>query len=123
MAKEVVISTSVVNSYGCRVLTEGIDLRQYRRNPVLLWMHRRSFDRDAMPIGRIENLRVDGDRLIGTPVFDQKDEFAKKIEGKWEDGFLRMASAGIEVVEVSNAPSMSSPDRRVRPSYAASSKR
>lgn len=104
MAKEVVISTSGVNSYGCRVLTEGIDLRQYQRNPVLLWMHRRSFDRDVMPIGRIENLRIDGDRLIGTPVFDQKDEFAKKIESKWEDGFLRMASAGIEIVEVSNAP-------------------
>lgn len=104
MAKEVVISTSGVNSYGCRVLTEGIDLRQYQRNPILLWMHRRSFDGDSMPIGRIENLRIDGDRLIGTPVFDQKDEFAKKIESKWEDGFLRMASAGIEVVEVSNAP-------------------
>lgn len=104
MAKEVVISTSGVNSYGCRVLTEGIDLRQYQRNPILLWMHRRSFNGDSMPIGRIENLRIDGDRLIGTPVFDQKDEFAKKIESKWEDGFLRMASAGIEVVEVSNAP-------------------
>ncbi len=104
MAKEVVISTSGVNSYGCRVLTEGIDLRQYQRNPILLWMHRRSFDGDSMPIGRMENLRIDGDRLIGTPVFDQKDEFAKKIESKWEDGFLRMASAGIEVVEVSNAP-------------------
>ena len=104
MAKEVVISTSGVNSYGSRVLTEGIDLRQYRLNPILLWMHRRSFSGDAMPIGRIDNLRIDGDRLIGTPVFDQKDEFAKKIESKWEDGFLRMASAGIEVVEVSNAP-------------------
>lgn len=104
MAKEVVISTSGVNSYGCRVLTEGIDLRQYQRNPILLWMHRRSFNGDSMPIGRIENLRIDGDRLIGTPLFDQKDEFAKKIESKWEDGFLRMASAGIEVVEVSNAP-------------------
>ena len=67
-------------------------------------MHRRSFDRDAMPIGRIDNLRTDGDRLIGTPVFDQNDEFAKKIESKWENGFLRMASAGIEIIETSDAP-------------------
>lgn len=67
-------------------------------------MHRRSFDRDAMPIGRIDNLRIDGDRLIGTPVFDQNDEFAKKIESKWENGFLRMASAGIEIIETSDAP-------------------
>ena len=104
MAKEVIISTSGLNCYGGRVLTSGIDLTQFKKNPLLLWMHRRSFDRDAMPIGRIDNLRTDGDRLIGTPVFDQNDEFAKKIESKWENGFLRMASAGIEIIETSDAP-------------------
>lgn len=104
MAKEVIISTSGLNCYGGRVLTSGIDLTQFRKNPLLLWMHRRSFERDAMPIGRIDNLRTDGDRLIGTPVFDRNDEFAKKIESKWENGFLRMASAGIEIIETSDAP-------------------
>lgn len=104
MAKEVIISTSGLNCYGGRVLTSGIDLTQFQKNPLLLWMHRRSFNRDAMPIGRIDNLRTDGDRLIGTPVFDQNDEFAKKIESKWENGFLRMASAGIEIIETSDAP-------------------
>lgn len=104
MAKEVIISTSGLNCYGGRGLTSGIDLTQFQKNPLLLWMHRRSFDRDAMPIGRIDNLRTDGDRLIGTPVFDQNDEFAKKIESKWENGFLRMASAGIEIIETSDAP-------------------
>lgn len=104
MAKEVIISTSGLNCYGGRVLTSGIDLTQFQKNPLLLWMHRRSFDRDTMPIGRIDNLRTDGDRLIGTPVFDQNDEFAKKIESKWENGFLRMASAGIEIIETSDAP-------------------
>lgn len=104
MAKEVIISTSGLNCYGGRVLTSGIDLTQFQKNPLLLWMHRRSFDRDAMPIGRIDNLRTDDDRLIGTPVFDQNDEFAKKIESKWENGFLRMASAGIEIIETSDAP-------------------
>lgn len=104
MAKEVIISTSGLNCFGGRVLTSGIDLTQFQKNPLLLWMHRRSFERDAMPIGRIDNLRTDGDRLIGTPVFDQNDEFAKKIESKWENGFLRMASAGIEIIETSDAP-------------------
>lgn len=104
MAKEVVISTGGLNCYGGRVLTEGIDLVQYRRNPLLLWMHRRSFDGESMPIGRVEGLRFDGDRLIGTPVFDQNDAFAKRIEDKWERGFLRMASAGIEILETSDAP-------------------
>ena len=104
MAKDVIISTSGLNCYGSRVLTSGIDLTQYEKNPVLLWMHRRCFNGKDMPIGRMENLRIDGDRLIGTPVFDENDEFAKQIANKWENGFLRMASAGIEIVETSDAP-------------------
>ncbi len=104
--KEVIISTEAVNSYGSRVLTEGIDLSQYERNPVLLWMHRRSWEPGAMPIGKVENLRIEGDKLIGTPVFDQNDDFAKRIESKWENGYLRMASAGLETVETSPDPAL-----------------
>lgn len=104
MAKDVIISTSGLNCYGSRVLTSGIDLTQYKKNPVLLWMHRRCYSGKDMPIGRMENLRIDGDRLIGTPVFDENDEFAKQIANKWDNGFLRMASAGIEIVETSDAP-------------------
>ena len=49
---------------------------------------------------------MDGDRLIGTPKYDEKDEFAKKIATKWEDGYLNMCSAGIEILEHSTDPSM-----------------
>lgn len=101
MAKDVIISTGAVNCYGTRVLTEGIDLSQYERNPVLLWMHRRAFDGNAMPIGKVENLRVEDGKLIGTPVFDQADDFAKRIESKWDSGYLRMASAALEPIETS----------------------
>lgn len=101
---EVIISTSRLNCYGSRVLTEGIDLTQYKKNPILLWMHRRCYEGDAMPIGCIENIRIEGDALIGTPRFDDNDEFSRTIKSKWENGFLRMASAGIEVIETSGAP-------------------
>lgn len=104
--KDVIISTSGLNSYGSRVLTEGIDLAQYKRNPIILWMHRRCWEGDSMPIGRMTNIRTDGDLLIGTPEFDMNDEFAKKIAQKWDKDFLRMASAGIEIKEVSVEPSM-----------------
>jgi len=95
-----------VNSYGSRVLTSGIDLSQYERNPVLLWMHRRSWEPGAMPIGKVENLRIEDGRLIGTPVFDQNDDFAKQIESKWDNGFLRMASAGLEPMETTPDPAL-----------------
>lgn len=103
MVKEVVITTSALNSYGSRVLTSGIDLEQYKRNPVLLWMHRR-YGREDVPIGRIDNIRVEGDKVIGTPVFDERDEFAAKIKHKWENGFLKMVSAGLSIIELSDAP-------------------
>lgn len=105
MAKEMIISTSRLNSYGSRVITAGIDITQYEKNPVLLWMHRRSFSSNSpLPIGRVENLRFDGDALKGTPVFDEKDPFAKQIADKWESGFLKMCSAGLDIVETSVDP-------------------
>lgn len=107
--KDVIISTEAVNSYGSRVLTDGIDISQYLRNPVLLWMHRRSWEPGAMPIGKIENLRVEDGRLIGTPVFDQNDDFARQIESKWQNGFLRMASAGLEPIETTPDPALVQP--------------
>ena len=101
--KQVIISTSALNSYGTRVLTSGMDIEQYKRNPVLLWMHRR-YDREDIPIGRIDDIHIDGDKIIGTPVFDMSDEFAAKIARKWEEGFLRMSSAGLTIIELSDAP-------------------
>lgn len=101
--KQVIISTSALNSYGTRVLTSGMDIEQYKRNPVLLWMHRR-YSREDIPIGRIDDIHIDGDKIIGTPIFDMSDEFAAKIARKWEEGFLRMSSAGLTVIELSDAP-------------------
>lgn len=109
MPKETVISNSSLNSYGFRVLTSGIDLTQYQRNPILLWMHSRATwgrTDDVLPLGRMENLRVDGDNLIGTPVFDENDEFARKVKAKWDAGFLKMVSAGLRVIEESDDPAV-----------------
>lgn len=105
MAKEVIISTSRLNSYGCRVITSGIDYSQFEKNPILLYMHKRGYD-GSMPIGRVENIRVDGDRLIGTPVFDDEDDYAAKVSHKWDKDFLRMSSASIEPIEISTDPSV-----------------
>ena len=107
--KEVVISNSRLNSYGFRVLTTGIDTTQYARNPILLWMHNRPWrgtTDEVLPLGRIENLRIDGDNLIGTPVFDEQDEFAKRIKAKWDAGILKMVSAGLSIIERSDDPAV-----------------
>ncbi len=105
MSKEAIISTPRLNSYGSRVLTEGIDIEQYSKNPILLYMHRRG-SRNDMPIGIMENLRVEGDILYGTPHFDDDTEEERNISKKWERGTLRMLSAGLDVMEWSEDPAL-----------------
>lgn len=112
MAKSfIIIDESRVNSYGFRTMIDGIDLKQYKRNPILLWMHIRAYrgtKDEILPLGRVENLRIEGEergkrKLLGDFVFDEKDEFAKQISQKVEDGFIRMASAGLDPLEWSDA--------------------
>ena len=101
--KEAVISTPRLNCYGTRVLTEGIDLEQYRKNPILLYMHTRS---ERLPIGTITNIRVEDGVLYGTPQIDGDTEEEKIIAQKWERGTLRMLSAGLEVIAISDDPAL-----------------
>ena len=118
MAKSfVIVDESRVNSYGFRTMVDGIDLKQYKLNPILLWMHIRAYrgtKDEILPLGRVENLRVEGEergkkKLIGDFVFDEKDDFAKKIAQKVEDGFIRMASAGLDPLEWSDAVELKLP--------------
>ena len=108
---KVVISTPSLNSYGTRVLTSGIDIEQYKKNPILLYMHRRG-EREDTPIGRVEDVHIEGEKLVGSLVFDEKDDFAWKVAQKWADGFLRMVSAGLTIIELSDDPAVLLPGQR-----------
>lgn len=108
---KVVISTPSLNSYGTRVLTSGIDIEQYKKNPILLYMHRRG-EREDAPIGRVEDVHIEGEKLVGSLVFDEKDDFARKVAQKWADGFLRMVSAGLTIIELSDDPAVLLPGQR-----------
>lgn len=83
-----------MNTYGCIVLTSGIDYDDYMRNPVLLLNH----NPDIL-LGRVEELGLEGGKLIGTPVFDDDKAEASKWSGKWERGFLKAASVHLDIVE------------------------
>ncbi|NJM14020.1 MAG: hypothetical protein HC896_00305 [Bacteroidales bacterium] len=98
----VISDENVVNSYGFRVLTAGIDLAQYERNPLVIWMHRRATeaeDKDSLPIGLAYNLKKENGKLIAEVEFDGNDEFAQKIEGKVKTKHIRMASPGLTPIE------------------------
>jgi len=89
---EFVISDESVNRYGFKVLTSGINLVEFKKNPVMYYNHQRELG----VIGRWKNIRTDGDKLLATPVFDMNDELGLKISNKVESGFIRAASIGIQ---------------------------
>ena len=89
-----ILSDESLNSYGFVVQTAGIDTAQFERNPVMLYMH----DRESGVVGRWENIRKDGTKLIADAVFDESTELGAKIKKQVDNGFLRCVSIGIDNV-------------------------
>lgn len=101
----VLIDDSVVD-YGFRAKMSGADLENFKANPVLLFQHNRpsSYANNTdivMPIGRWNDIRVDGNRLLAKPEFDDDDELAVKVQGKVKKGYLNAASVWIDPIEIS----------------------
>lgn len=99
--KRVRISNESLNSYGTRVLTAGMNVDQYNRNPVLLYMHQR-----GQVIGCVKDLRVEGDEVTGELVFDEATELSQRCKKQYEFGSLKMVSVGIDILELSEDPKL-----------------
>lgn len=96
MGKRVRISNDSLNSYGFRVLTSGLDVAQYNRNPVLLYMHER-----GNVVGYVKDLKVENNEVTGELMFDCASELSQRCKKQFEFGSLRMVSAGLEIIEMS----------------------
>ena len=96
MGKRVRISNDRLNSYGTRVLTSGMDTEQYSRNPVLLYMHER-----GNVIGYVKDLEVKDGEVTGELMFDEATELSKRCKKQFEFGSLKMVSAGLDIIEMS----------------------
>lgn len=95
-----------VNTYRFRMLTAGANLEEFKRNPVMFLQHN---DYD-LPIGRWENIRIEGSQILADAVFDEQDDQAMKVKGKVDRGFIRMASIGAWAPEEkTEAPAMMLP--------------
>ncbi|UWY28811.1 HK97 family phage prohead protease [Flavobacterium sp. TR2] len=81
-----------VNSYGFRIVTSGISLKRFKKNPMMLNNH---WNSTGNVLGRWENVTVDKDLLLGEPVFDMDDKDAALVAGKVEREFIKTCSMGI----------------------------
>ena len=106
----VLIDETIVDK-GFWVLILGIALERFKKNPVMYWMHQRPSrwdkkDEQMLPIGRWEDVKLETIKgiksITATPIFDEKDPFAIKIKDKVEGNFIRMASAGLRPITISD---------------------
>lgn len=107
MAKSFVLSDESINDRGYRIITNGINLDRFKKNPIMLWMHRRDDGWDltqVLPIGIWENIRKEDGKLLADPKFDENDKFAQLIKSKVENDLIRGCSSGINPVEFSSDP-------------------
>ena len=112
--KRIRITNETLNSYGTWVKTGGVDMEQYQRNPVLLWMHYR-----GRIIGCMKDVRTDGSEITGEPWFDEVLEESRAAKAQYEKGTLRMASANFDILETSDDPALLKPGQ-TRPTVTRS---
>lgn len=107
--KSFVLADESLTDRGFRLLMSGARLERFIANPVMLYMHQRertysSKSRVVMPIGKWENIRITGKKLMADPVFDENDPVALSVKRKVENGIINGASPGINIFAWSEDP-------------------
>lgn len=99
----ILLDESIV-SYGFRVLIAGVDISQFKRNPVFLSYH---FD-DKLPIGRCVKVWKEEKQILIDVEFDEADtdDEVQRIIGKVKRGFIKMVSAGLADLVFSEDPKL-----------------
>ena len=93
---EFVMSDGSLDRHGTRINPAGWELGSFKRNPIALFGHSGGF-----PIGRWENVRVEGGRLLGRLVLAAENTSARidELRKLVEQGVLRAVSVGFSVIE------------------------
>ena len=95
---EFIVSTGDIDSHGERINVDGIDLVDFKKNPVVLWGH----DGFNLPIAKATKIWKSEGKLMARAQFYLKDEFASKVYNYILDGFLNAVSIGGMVKEWGN---------------------
>ena len=100
-----VLHDETLNTHGFRMLTSGVNLEEIRKNPVMLWNH----DDWELPIGKWENIRIEGTQILADANFDLGDSRAAEIARKVEAGYIKACSIGAWATASSTDPSVMLP--------------
>lgn len=92
---EFVVSTGAIDAHGERINVDGIEFKDFKKNPVVLWGH----DGYNLPIAKATRIWKEGGKLMAVASFYLKDEFANKVYNYIIDGYLNAVSIGGMVKE------------------------
>ncbi|MEU0584578.1 hypothetical protein [Streptomyces sp. NPDC006132] len=98
----IVAATAGRKGDGLNLTMDGADLGRFEANPVVGYGHS-YWGRDGLPIGRSDRTWIDGDRLMMDVVFDQDDDFARKVERKYRNKIMNAFSIGFDVWNIDDA--------------------
>jgi len=101
MPKRVRLTNEILNAYGTWLVTSGGNIEQYKRNPVLLYMHSR-----GKVIGILKDIKVEGDEITAELSFDEATELSIQCKKQYEFGSLKMVSIGADIIETSDDPKL-----------------
>jgi len=94
-AIDFLVSTEIVDAHG-DIVEQDWDLDRYKKNPIVLWAHRRYGAPGDIIVGRSENVRVGTEGLETTVIFArvEESEVGDKAFRLVKGGFLRATSVG-----------------------------
>ena len=93
----VIAASGRADRTGDIVSVEGIELANFKKNPIILWAH----DHYGLPIARAVDIRVESGKLTMLLEFASKEvyEFADTVYKLVKGGFLKGVSIGARVLE------------------------
>lgn len=98
--KRFILHTEALNSHGLWIKTDGIKMERFMANPVMYFNH----DMWTLPLGRWEDLKVEGGSISASADIDDSSEYEKRIKGKVDKGYIKAASIGVRILEMSDSP-------------------
>ena len=88
------VSTNAVDRYKEVIEPDGMDAKNYRKNPVVLWAH----NYEVPPIGKALWIKKDGNGIVAKVKFADTAT-GREIFALYKDGFMKAFSIGFIPVE------------------------
>ena len=90
-------STEAIDRDGDILRASGWKLKNYKRNPVVLWGH----DAGVLPIAKAKDIRIEDNKLKFRPQFAtaEQNPFAEQVFQMFKAGFLRAFSVRFDPIE------------------------